>query len=277
MNIEHHLLDKAVADIQKTSKTSGAFKEGLPDTLVLHYTASASASSAIKTFLDPDVAVSAHIVIDRDGSVTQLLPFNETGWHAGKSAWKDRTSLNQYSIGIELVNAGKLMKTGAVWRSWFGKEYPENEVMQAVHKNESSLSGWHIFTEEQIEATFQLCRSLLKEYPITYILGHDDISPGRKVDPGPAFPLDKLRDRLSKGGRKEDDEPEVYSSDKRYGTVDVRALNIRSGPGTSHSTITAPLSNGTRVSILSEDKEWMEVEVPIRGWVAKRFIKEGGE
>ena len=83
------------------------------DTIIIHYTAGANAESAIHTLCDRERKVSAHLVVGRDGAVTQLLPFNTIGWHAGRSHWRERTSFNQYSIGIEIDNAGPTF--GARW------------------------------------------------------------------------------------------------------------------------------------------------------------------
>ncbi|WP_340105913.1 N-acetylmuramoyl-L-alanine amidase [Rhodohalobacter sp. 8-1] len=269
MKIKEHKIDSDHVSIDEIDKTSGSFEEGLPDTIVIHYTAGPSVSSAVNTFKDPSVEASAHVVIDHDGSITQLIPFNKIGWHAGESSWLDRTDLNNYSIGIEIVNAGRLEKTGSVWRSWFGKTYSEDDVLRAVHRNEEEESWWHVYTEKQITATHDLCRNIMNAYNIKHILGHEEIAPGRKSDPGPAFPLDKLRNRLLHSNRKDQGEDDA---DKKTGVVTASALNIRSGPSSSTSTIAKPLSKNTKVSILKEQNGWYNVEVKLRGWVFKEYI-----
>ena len=271
MRISKHKIDSDNATFDKVDKTSGTFKQGLPDTIVIHYTAGPSVSSAVNTFKDPSVKTSAHVVIDLDGAITQLIPFNMVGCHAGDCAWLDRTDLNHCSIGIEIVNAGRLEKTGTVWRSWFGKKYGEDDVLRAVHRNEDHESCWHVYTEKQIMATFELCQQIMATYDINHILGHEEISPGRKSDPGPAFPLDKLRNRLLHSNRKDQNEDEV---DSKPGVVTVLALNIRSGPSASTGTIAKPLSKNTKVSILKEQNGWYNVEVKLRGWVSKKYIHE---
>lgn len=273
MKISNHKLDKTHASILEIDKTSGKCEPGLPDTIVIHYTAGPSLDSAINTFKDPGVKASAHIVVDEQGEVTQLLPFNHIGWHAGKSSWLDRDGLNPYSIGIEIVNAGRLEKSGSVWRSWFGKTYTEDEVVKAKHRNESEPDWWHVYNEKQITTVFQLCKELMKEYDIRYILGHEEISPGRKCDPGPAFPLDKLRERLLYADRKEAKEKEDDSK-KRKGIVTASALNIRSGPSARNQKIAEPLSRNTEVTILNEQNGWYNVEVKLKGWVSGQHIRE---
>jgi len=274
MNIQSHRLDKESANFKKSPNHGSKFGESLPDTIVIHYTAGSSAESSINTLTNPDVSASAHLVVGRDGSVTQLVPFDTIAWHAGKSAWSDRTGLNKYSIGIELDNAGKLTKSGSTYSAWFGKTYPEDEVIEAVHRNEESPSYWHRYTEEQISQTYELCRLLIERYDIKSILGHEEISPKRKIDPGPAFPLDKLRDKLLHADRSdlESEEEKELSKFTNPGLVKASRLNIRSGPTTSNPTIADPLQKGTKVNILEESGEWFQVEVKLTGWVAKAYV-----
>ena len=198
MKIQDHLLKggnrltgtRVIHDYH-TSKTSGKFKGDLPDTIIIHYTAGRNALSSVKTLVHPNKKVSAHLVIGRDGKIYQLVAFNYIAWHAGKSAWKDRISLNRYSIGIELDNAGILKRIGAKYYAWFGKEYDPNQVFK-----DDIGQYWHQYTEKQLDVTFEVCDMLVQHYGIKEILGHYEISPVRKVDPGPAFPLDQLRARF---------------------------------------------------------------------------------
>jgi N-acetylmuramoyl-L-alanine amidase len=273
MQIVKHKLTPDFADFEEINKTSGSFESGLPDTIVIHYTGSGSAASTINTFKDSDINASAHVVVDYDGSITQLIPFHKIAWHAGRSSWLDRTGLNDYSIGIEIVNAGRLEKSGNVWRSWFGRTYQEEEVVHAVHKNESIPSWWHRYTEAQISTVLELCKAIMKSYDIRFILGHDEISPGRKTDPGPAFPMEKLRDRLLYNNLK-DDADDSGREALAKGIVHASALNIRSGPGAGHKTIADPLSRNTELTILEEKDGWFHVEIPIRGWVSGKFVKK---
>ncbi|MEX0769199.1 MAG: N-acetylmuramoyl-L-alanine amidase [Balneolaceae bacterium] len=273
MEISQHTLKSDFADFEKTDKTSGTFNSGLPDTVVIHYTAGSNALSTIHTFKESGIQASAHVVVDSDGNLTQMVPFNEIAWHAGKSSWHDRSGLNRYSIGIEIVNAGKLVKSGDTYQSWFGRTYPEEEVIKAVHRNEDQPSYWHRYNEKQIDAVFNLCKTLMSAYDIRFILGHEEISPGRKIDPGPAFPLDKVRDRLLHADRKSDEEDEEDKPASK-GIVNASALNIRSGPSTGTDKIAPPLSRNTELKILDEQNDWYQVEVKMRGWVSGKFVKK---
>lgn len=160
-----------------------------PDTIVLHYTAGATAESSVSHLINPATEVSAHLVISRDLRVFQLVPFNRVAWHAGKSNWKDRVSLNRYSVGIEIDNAGKLDLVDGNYYSWFGKQYMPNEVICAQHQNSDQKEYWHLYDDLQLELAQSLCRILISTYSISEIVGHDEISPDRKIDPGPAFPM----------------------------------------------------------------------------------------
>lgn len=174
---------------------SGKFKPGMPDTIVLHYTAG-PAKPSINTLTNPKVKASAHLVVDIDGSVTQLVPFNLISWHAGRSSHGGRTGLNKYSIGIEMVNWGMLTKKGDKFYTWTGHLIDRVDVIKDTHRNQTKPGYWHAYTVEQMRAVEKLCRLFINEYRIKHILGHEEIAPIRKIDPGPAFPLDILREKL---------------------------------------------------------------------------------
>ena len=161
--------------------------------IVIHYTEGQSAAAAIEWLTIPRSQVSSHIVIARDGTITQLVPFDTIAWHAGVSYWKGIRYLNYYSIGIELDNAGRMIRNGNSWRAAFKKDYPDSEVMEAIHKFDRKPYGWHNYPPEQLQAMIDLCKLLVTQYGIKEILGHDDIRPKAKWDPGPAFPMEYVR------------------------------------------------------------------------------------
>ena len=94
-----------------------------PDTIVLHYTAGSNGLASAYYLTRPDVAASAHLVIDRNGDIIQLVPFNVESWHAGKSFHLGRVNLNHYSIGIELDNLGKLRREGEKFIANVARKY----------------------------------------------------------------------------------------------------------------------------------------------------------
>jgi N-acetylmuramoyl-L-alanine amidase len=125
------------------------------------------------------------------------VPFNMRAWHAGKSRWTDvegRTydNLNHHSIGIEIENWGALRKSRADWLSWSG-EPVGGAVIEARHKYGKPDGGWEAFTDAQVSAAAEAAWAICAAYGIAEIVGHDDISPGRKSDPGPAWDMAGFR------------------------------------------------------------------------------------
>ena len=168
----------------------------VPRFIIIHYTGGQSAQSAIAWMTGPKSKVSAHLVIGRDGSVAQLVPFNRQAYHAGPSQWKGIKGLGPHSVGIELDNPGPMRNVGGKWKATFGKVYEGAHVLEASHNHGGRYTAWHAYTSVQIEAAVEVAKALIQEYQIEEILGHDEISPGRKWDPGPAFPLEDFRARV---------------------------------------------------------------------------------
>jgi N-acetylmuramoyl-L-alanine amidase len=274
--IARHILSGDQVEYLATPKDSGLFDENLPDTLVIHFTAGSSFDSAVRTLRDPNVQASAHLVVGRDGRIIQLIPFNKIAWHAGKSEWDGRSGLNKYSIGIEIDNAGKLIKVGETYKAWYGGLIPADEVFYGTHRNESTAAYWHAYTETQILRVFAVCRLLRDKYNIKTIIGHEEIAPGRKTDPGPAFPLEKLKMRLLED-RSEDapNDPVVLptSPDKNHGVVTAASLNFRVAPSLDAAPKADPLAQGTAVQILEEQNGWYKVSAPQVGWVKKDYVR----
>jgi len=138
--------------------------------LVIHFT-SEPFESSLETLTRGDGKVSSHYLVrDNPPTVYQLVDENRRAWHAGDSAWKGQTQLNAASIGIEIVNLGLKGPPGA--QAW--AEYPP----------------------AQMEAVMALVRDIIKRHGIRpdRVVGHSDIAPQRKVDPGPRFPWKRLAD-----------------------------------------------------------------------------------
>ena len=138
--------------------------------IIIHYTGMRKELSAIDRLCDIKSKVSAHYFIKKNGSVLNLVPPLYEAWHAGKSSWKNLKSLNKYSIGIEIQNSG--------------------------HYNK-----YENFAQKQIISTKKLLKYLIQKYKINFnnILGHSDIAPDRKKDPGEKFPWKELsKYKLSK-------------------------------------------------------------------------------
>jgi N-acetylmuramoyl-L-alanine amidase len=140
--------------------------------------------------------VSAHVVVDRDGKILQCRPFTTKAAHAGPSKWRDpqtgqsiTTSLNACSIGIEIANAGD--EPGVI--QWAKKNTGATSI-QAKHRNGGPMQEWEAYSQAQLRAVFDLTKALVDQYKLHDVTGHDCISPGRKNDPGPAFPMQDLRE-----------------------------------------------------------------------------------
>lgn len=154
-----------------------------PELCVCHWTGGLRAAPTIRWMLNRKSKVSAHFVIDRTGSITQLVSVKRKAWHAGKSSWKGRPSVNSFSIGIELVSVGPVQKDrNGIWRSRRGQPVMSSDV----------LNGHHNFSPEQRQSLDNLVASLMLAYPsITAITDHKTVSPGRKIDIGPLIDLKK--------------------------------------------------------------------------------------
>ncbi|MFZ4856833.1 MAG: N-acetylmuramoyl-L-alanine amidase [Desulfuromonadaceae bacterium] len=243
--------------------------------LIMHFTAGRSAEESVEWLASKNAKASAHVVIGRDGGITQLVPFDRVAWHAGASSWEGLQGMNNYSLGIELDNAGRLTRQGDRWRAWFGTYYDVADVMQAIHKFETDMCGWQVYTPEQIETALQVAGLLMTEYNLLDVVGHEDIAPHRKCDPGPAFPTSSFRSRLL--GRSEDRTP-LYKV--------ITVLNIRSGPGTENPTIPgSPLPADTQVRFQAAEGTWWRVAVlaqnsipnEFEGWVKSNYLERTAE
>lgn len=191
MRIVGHLLEGKKVEQLHCSKNSRLLE--MVDTIVLHSTDGANAMSSAHYLARKDTSVSAHVVIGRSGQVIQLLPFHVRAWHAGVSELAGRKGVNDFSLGIEIDNAGQLYRRGDHFFSWFNKEYMSGEVFTTVESGHAAY--YHRFTSMQVECVIELCLLLKERYLIHWLVRHSDITP-RKCDPGPAFPFDDVRKRI---------------------------------------------------------------------------------
>lgn len=197
MKIVNHLLADAGPgySFRRTPNFGGQIK---PSLIVIHYTGAASAAGAVNWLCNPVAKASAHLVIAEDGTITQLAPFNVKTWHAGISSWGKKSNCNDFAIGIELANPGQLQEvaSGKFVTRLERKPVPAERVTIARHKNGGGKVPWALFDPRQIAAAEDVSRQLVASYGIKEIVGHDDIAPGRKTDPGPAFPMAAFTSRV---------------------------------------------------------------------------------
>jgi N-acetylmuramoyl-L-alanine amidase len=133
------------------------------DMIVLHYTGMKTGKEALDRLTDAAARVSSHYLVDEDGTIHALVPEAMRAWHAGVGAWKGETDLNARSIGVEIVNPGH--------------EF-----------------GYRKFPKKQIDMVIALVKDIRTRHdvPVTRVLGHSDVAPQRKEDPGELFPWGKL-------------------------------------------------------------------------------------
>jgi N-acetylmuramoyl-L-alanine amidase len=131
--------------------------------VVLHYTDMLSADEAVERLCDPEARVSCHYLVTKTGEVVRMVPEERRAWHAGRSYWRGISDVNDDSIGIELDNPG--------------------------HTN-----GYEPFPDAQIDALIPLLSDIVQRHRITRgnVVGHSDVAPARKRDPGELFPWSKL-------------------------------------------------------------------------------------
>ena len=130
--------------------------------LILHYTGMETGEAALERMTDADAKVSAHYMVEEDGRIFQLVDEERRAWHAGLSEWQGETNINSCSIGIEIVNGGH--------------DHPNDD---------GSLPE---FPDVQINAVIALSKDIMKRHGDLTVLGHSDIAPARKIDPGENFP-----------------------------------------------------------------------------------------
>jgi N-acetylmuramoyl-L-alanine amidase len=145
--------------IERPSPNHGPRRPGAPiDLLLLHYTGMATTDAALERLTDPATQVGCHWLIDEDGTIYRLIDEDQRAWHAGRSFWAGERDINSRSIGIELVNPG--------------------------HE-----CGYRPFPPTQMAALVELAHGILARHPIAphRVLGHSDVAPDRKRDPGELF------------------------------------------------------------------------------------------
>ena len=132
--------------------------------IIIHFTETKTFNDALNLLTSEDRKVSSHYLIDKSGDIFNLVDLDKRAWHAGESMWDNYDDINSRSIGIEIVNSGEVITED--------------------------------YTTKQINSLSVLLKGLLKDYNIENILGHSDIAPTRKIDPGVHFPWQKIYQNL---------------------------------------------------------------------------------
>jgi N-acetylmuramoyl-L-alanine amidase len=236
--------------------------------LIIHYTATDTAGSAINWFHTPPPGnpnrIAAHVVVDTDGTITQQVPFNRKANHAGFSIWDGGLSgFNLFSIGIEIVNPGYCEKLadGSFRRKikdGVFEHYPAShegsKILNTNHKHKfwsaADNHHWFLYPQAQLDAVFTLGKLLIEQYQLIEALGHEDVSPGRKPDPGPMFPWDSFRRHLY---GMHNNVGKIYVVDSSDGTANLRANHEAS------ATKIKTLPNGYQMGLIETFGNWSKV------------------
>jgi len=238
--------------------------------LVIHYTAGDTADAAINWFMTPfdkgnPDRIAAHVVVDVDGTITQLVPFDKRANHAGYSIWDGVSGFNAHAIGIEIVNPGFLEKmSDGSFRRRIGQDknkkplykiYPASiasSLFFGNHKHkfwtDADNHVWFQYPKVQLESVYSLSKLLIHDYQLITAVGHDDISPARKPDPGPAFPWDEFKMKVF---GKVDQVGKIFK-------VTSDNTNFRDLP-TRESNVIKKLKTGYEVGLIETNGSWNKV------------------
>ena len=171
-----------------------------PRLLIVHDTAGGlDYKGSVSWLRNPQAKASAHFVVGRNGEIVQLAAMSVKTWHAGKSIYKGKSNVNDFSIGIEIANPGKMtMGVGETKsRASFGQTFDVKKYGVKFAETAHHGAGWWMpYPEAQMTAVLNLAMAIRDRYEITEVAPHYIISPGRKIDVNPLFPLSWLQAKM---------------------------------------------------------------------------------
>jgi N-acetylmuramoyl-L-alanine amidase len=255
-----------------------------PSLVVLHDTASSLTPGSAANYLrDNEAKVSVHFVIELDGNIVQQVRTDHKAYHAGTSEYHGRKWCNGFSIGIELVNPGRMTRASDTYaRTWYGAKLDISQHgIEEAATPEHGRGLWMPYPEAQITSLLWLLQTLFSSIPaLEDITTHWYISPGRKVDTNPLFPLEHIRSRIlgrDDPAEKELEERAVRAASEEMAVVTVPggALNMRKWPSFNPNIITQ-IPDGTPVPVIAEGnfsgQQWLKVFYGgAVGWIVKRY------
>lgn len=281
MKITNHKLDGV--EFQQARWIGGAIT---PTLVVLHDTAGQLTHGNSAAYLRSNEAkVSVHFVIEVDGTIVQQVPTNRTANHAGPSSFHGRSGCNDFSIGIEIVNPGRMTAAGSEFaRPWWGGTF--NRTLFGIEEVSTPQHGsglWMHYSQEQIRAVLELLEVLFRDVlTLTDITTHWYVSPGRKTDTNPLFPIDVVRARILGRSDPADIEADAGSRDAEDGTMVFigakSGLNMRRWPNWDNPNVILTIPHAEIVPVLRRGefarREWLLVfYAGQRGWVLDAYTQ----
>ncbi len=257
-----------------------------PEIVVLHDTAGRLTKGNSAAYLaSKNVAkASVHFVIETDGTISQHVPTNRRANHAGVSTFHGRQGCNGFSIGIEIVNPGKMVRLSETQaKAWWGESFLINLFdIREIETKEHGRGLWMPYRTEQIASLIDLLTCLFRDVPsLKHLTTHWYISPGRKVDTNPLLPLAELQAAIlgpdDPAEQDAEDQSEVLVMDEM---VEIEAgagetLNMRRWPSFNPNVIAA-IPDGVIVPVrrrgVFEGREWLRVLYGGQeGWIVARY------
>ncbi|UWQ93002.1 N-acetylmuramoyl-L-alanine amidase [Rhodobacteraceae bacterium M382] len=255
-----------------------------PEIVILHDTASRLALGNAAAYLKNNTRkVSVQFVIERDGSIVQQVPVNRRANHAGRSVYHGRKGCNNFAVGIELVNPGSMTRYSETHAlAWYGERFNIAEYgIQEVSTPDHGHGLWMPYTEAQIDRLIALLAALFDGVPsLKDITTHWYVSPGRKVDTNPLFPLEHVRALIF--GREDPVDQDVDAQSDPVETdemvrIDVPGdkLNFRRWPSFNPNVL-ASIPDQAIVPVLRrgiyEGRQWLCVQYGGQeGWIVARY------
>lgn len=187
-----NLLYCPLAEIVKPEmKTRGKYPKGYPEGAVVHFTAGATAESSLSWGREQGLCF---FVIDKSGRILQSFPLNRWGYHAGESSWKGLGAVSKRFVGIELDCGGRLQhRADGELITWFGRVVPKEQSRTVLNLDNQKAGTYEKYTAQQEDALIMLLKWLKRNnhavFRFANVVGHDEIAPSRKDDPGGALSM----------------------------------------------------------------------------------------
>lgn len=257
----------------------------VPTIVVLHDTAGRLEKGNSAAYLASKNApkASVHFVLERDGTVEQQIPTNRRGNHAGASSYHGRNSCNEFAVGIEIVNPGRMTASNGHGRAWWGQDFDWRDyALQSIKTPQHGDGVWMPYTAEQLATLPRLLIALFAGIPsLTDITTHWYVSPGRKVDTNPLMPLDQIKAEVL-GHDDPADAAALAASEAApiatmlKVTTAGSGLNMRRWPNTQNPNVIGSIPNGTIVPVLRSgqfDGRWWSLVLydGREGWILETY------